>query len=101
LQQPLEVTIRAGAFRASTYKASSTPAYIVRGHVQYLGMSANCTQTNYLYADSVCCLSVRMENNEVCRSGRVRVHWYVLQCVSVLLVFESLRCGRTKGLLLL
>lgn len=44
-------------------KASSTPTYNVRvqsGNIR--GLSTYCTQTNYLYADSVC-LPARMESS--------------------------------------
>jgi hypothetical protein len=68
--------------------------------------SSTRTQTNFLYADSVCCLPPRTENNKVFRSGRVRVQSaYTLTSISVSLVyfveFERLTCGRTKEFLLL
>ena len=60
----------------------------------------------FLYADIVCCLPPRMENNRQSvqvwtRSRTVGVHCYFLQCIiSFLVEFERLTCGRRKEFLL-
>jgi len=56
-----------------------------------------CTRTV-----SVVCRPGWKTADKVCTSGRVRVHFYFLQCVvSLFAEVEQLKCGRTKAFLLL
>jgi hypothetical protein len=76
-------------------KGSSTPTCFVRGHMSAykVGMSAYCTQTNYLYTDSVCCLPARMVNNKLYRSGRVCVEpAHTPASFSVSVYLQNLNC---------
>jgi hypothetical protein len=75
--------------------------------VQSLGMSADCPRTVRRQiictrAVSVVCLLGCRTTDKVCRCGRVRIqsaYACLFQCVSLLLEFELLTCGRTSAFL--